>query len=82
MAIASLLDSSDGRYAVFVSDAANLVAGDTNGQSDVFVKDLTGGATSLASVASSGVQADHGCSSATISDDGRYVTLKARPVTT
>jgi Tol biopolymer transport system component len=31
--------SGDGRYVVFVSEATNLVAGDTNGVADVFVRD-------------------------------------------
>src|SRR4051794_38407983 len=31
--------SSNGRYVAFVSDASNLVPGDTNGQWDVFVRD-------------------------------------------
>jgi flagellin-like hook-associated protein FlgL len=33
--------SADGRYAAFRSSATNLVAGDTNGQTDSFIKDLT-----------------------------------------
>jgi len=36
--------SADGRWVAFVSDASNLVAGDTNGLQDVFVKDLQTGA--------------------------------------
>ena len=32
--------SADGRYVAFVSSATNLVAGDTNGVADVFVRDL------------------------------------------
>lgn len=39
--------SADGRYAAFVSSATNLVPGDTNGVSDVFVKDLRTGAIRL-----------------------------------
>ena len=31
--------SADGRYVAFGSDASNLVAGDTNGAGDVFVRD-------------------------------------------
>lgn len=31
--------SADGRYIAFISDASNLVAGDTNGQTDTFVAD-------------------------------------------
>lgn len=36
--------SADGRYVAFISAASNLVAGDTNGLQDVFVKDLLTGA--------------------------------------
>jgi Tol biopolymer transport system component len=39
-----------GRYVAFVSDATDLVAGDTNRMSDVFVRDLESGVTVLASV--------------------------------
>src|SRR4051812_46273240 len=37
--------SGDGRFVAFESDAANLVAGDTNGRIDVFVHDRLGGRT-------------------------------------
>ena len=37
--------SADGRYVVFQSDASNLVAGDGNGASDIFVRDLLTGTT-------------------------------------
>jgi hypothetical protein len=33
--------SADGRYVAFNSSATNLVAGDTNGFGDTFVRDLT-----------------------------------------
>ncbi len=36
--------SADGRYVAFISYASNLVPGDTNGISDVFVRDLQTGA--------------------------------------
>jgi Tol biopolymer transport system component len=39
--------SPDGRYAAFDSLASDLVAGDTNGTSDVFVRDLKKGTTRL-----------------------------------
>ncbi|GLZ01757.1 hypothetical protein Acsp02_90080 [Actinoplanes sp. NBRC 103695] len=66
--------SADGRYVVFTSYGANLVPGDTNDDSDVFVRDLATGSTSRVSVASSGRQAD-GFSAffLAISADGRYV---------
>jgi Tol biopolymer transport system component len=71
--------SADGRYVAFVSLAANLLgpAGDTNSAQDVFVRDLVGGTTTLASRASgpSGVQALGGASAPSISADGRYVAF-------
>jgi Tol biopolymer transport system component len=39
----------DGRYVAFTSDASDLAGGDTNGIPDVFVRDLQGGVTTLAS---------------------------------
>ena len=69
--------SADGRYVAFVSSAANLVTGDTNGGSDVFVKDRTTGATTRVSVDWAGNQASAGLSdfAAPISEDGRYVAF-------
>ena len=42
--------SGNGRYVAFQSDATNLVAGDTNGTTDIFVRDLVTNVTTLASV--------------------------------
>ena len=67
--------SADGRYVAFVSLASNLVAGDTNGQSDVFVRDLAMGQTVRVSFASDGAQANGWSRSPTISADGRYVAF-------
>src|SRR5262249_30312419 len=47
--------SSNGRFVAFTSLADNLVAGDTNGRRDVFVRDLQSGTTVLASVDFNGV---------------------------
>jgi len=49
--------SNDGRYVVFDSAAANLVAGDTNDQNDVFEHDLKTGSTIRVSVGTGGTQA-------------------------
>lgn len=46
--------SADGRHLAFVSDADNLVAGDSNGVADAFVRDLRTGVTRLASTAADG----------------------------
>jgi Tol biopolymer transport system component len=65
--------SSDGRFVAFVSDASNLVPGDTNGWSDVFVHDQQTGETTRVSVASDGTQANYDSFQPTISANGRYV---------
>ena len=46
----------DGCEIAFYSDATNLVAGDTNGKTDIFVHDRTTGVTERESVASDGSQ--------------------------
>lgn len=46
--------SSDGRYLVFSSTAANLVADDTNGFGDVFVRDASSHTTQRVSLSSAG----------------------------
>ena len=48
--------SGDGRFVVFTSAASKVVAGDANGQRDVFVRDRLRGTTTRASVDSSGRQ--------------------------
>ena len=67
--------SADGRYVAFGSDASNLVPGDTNGTSDVFVRDLRSGTTQRVSVATDGTQANGDSDSPAISADGRYVAF-------
>ena len=67
--------SADGRYVAFDSVASNLVAGDSNGTSDVFVKDLQSGATTLASTDSLGSQGNGGAYRPTLSSDGRHVAF-------
>ena len=68
--------SADGRYVAFISSADNLVEGDTNGVTDIFVHDWNTGETQRVSVASDGTQAnsDSGATPA-ISADGRYVAF-------
>lgn len=70
--------SADGRYVAFLSEASNLVAGDTNGVWDVFRKDLLTGETLRLSTSATGVQALPGQWSGwgmEISADGRMVIL-------
>ena len=49
--------SADGRYVAYYSEASNLVSGDTNGGTDVFVYDRRSGATKRVSVAAGGEEA-------------------------
>ena len=67
--------SADGRYVAFESDSDNLVPGDTNGRTDVFVHDRQTGTTTRVSVDSAGNQASAGSIDAHISADGRYVAF-------
>ncbi len=70
--------SADGRFLVFDSVATNLVAGDTNDSTDVFLVDLTNGnQISRISVASDGSQGNGASSKADISGDGRFVVFQS-----
>jgi Tol biopolymer transport system component len=73
--------SADGRFEVFTSDASNLVAGDTGGITDVFLRDRQSGVITRVSVDSSGAQADGNSYSAAnlnvVSSDGRYVVFES-----
>ena len=71
--------SADGRYVTFESQASNLVAGDSNGSTDVFVKDLSTGAVQRVSVTNGGAQFGGGGSTPSMSADGRYVTFSGQP---
>ncbi|MEQ1895301.1 MAG: calcium-binding protein [Planctomycetota bacterium] len=68
--------SADGRYVAFWSYAP-LVAGDTNGAPDIFVRDLQSGGTELVSVDSLGAQGNDGSYYPSISADGRYVAFQS-----
>jgi Tol biopolymer transport system component len=67
--------SADGRYVAFNSSATNLVSGDTNGFTDVFVHDRQSGATVRVSVDSAGVQGNNFSLFPSISADGRFVAF-------
>lgn len=67
--------SSDGRFVAFESTASNLVSGDTNGGSDVFLHDRLTGGTRRVSVASGGAQVLAGSSRPSVSGDGRCVAF-------
>ena len=67
--------SGNGRFVVFRSYATNLVAGDTNGQRDVFLHDRATGTTLMASVGSGGTLSNGNSEGADVSNDGRIVSF-------
>lgn len=67
--------SSDGRYVAFRSQANNLVAGDTGGNSDIFVHDRNTAITTRVSIDSLGVQGNNFSYAPAISGDGRHVAF-------
>ena len=69
--------SADGRFVAFRSNAGNLVANDTNGKTDVFLKDTQTGVLTRVSTSAGGGQAGaaSGYTSLAISASGRYVAF-------
>ncbi|CAM5746460.1 putative Flocculation protein FLO11 [Streptomyces afghaniensis 772] len=65
--------SADGRRLAFVSSADNLVAGDTDGAADAFVRDLRTGTTRLASTGADVGPVDD----VALSGNGRYLAFGA-----
>ena len=72
----SVAISYDGQLIVYESAATDLVSGDTNGSSDVFVSTLSG-ETYRTSVDSSGNQVNQSSDFASISADGRFVAFRS-----
>ncbi len=69
--------SANGRLVAFSSSADNLVPGDTNAESDVFVHDLRTGQTTRVSVDSAGQEGNNPSSSPSISANGRFVAFSS-----
>jgi Tol biopolymer transport system component len=69
--------SADGRWVAFSSYASNLTSGDLNGVPDIFVHDLSTGATQIVSVSSSGQLGNARSLSPSISGDGSRVAFQS-----
>jgi Tol biopolymer transport system component len=69
--------SADGNLVAFTSDSSNLVPGDTNSASDVFVRNRSTGVTERVSVANDGGQANGASLWPAMSDDGRFVVFES-----
>lgn len=67
--------SDDGSIVVFESYASNLVAGDTNGTADVFVRDLSDNSITRVSLHSDGTQGDSYSLEPAVSADGRWIAF-------
>ncbi len=68
--------SANGRFVLFISTATNLVANDTNGAADIYLRDLEAGTTALVNVGSNGsLLGTNGATAPAISQDGRYVAF-------
>jgi Tol biopolymer transport system component len=65
--------SGSGRFVVFETNSGNLVPGDTNTETDVFVRDRKTGKTERVSLRSNGRQANSWSGYASISATGRFV---------
>ncbi len=78
--------SADGKHVVFASNATTLVANDSNGQRDLFIKHLLTGAIERVNTSATGVQAVDGIllldtGAPTLSGDGRYVVFESTDAT-
>ena len=71
--------SADGRYVAYLSDASNLVPGDTNDANDIFVFDRQMGTTERVPLASDGTQGNGFFTGGepAISADGRYIAYSS-----
>lgn len=72
--------SGDGRFVLFSSSSDDVVAGDTNGQLDVFMRDTLTGTTTRVSLQADGTQLASngtvfGARAAAVSDDGRTIVF-------
>jgi Tol biopolymer transport system component len=67
--------SADARFVSFASVATDLVPGDTNGETDSFVRDRTAGTTERVNLNNDGSQRTLGSGAPAISADGRFVAF-------
>jgi Tol biopolymer transport system component len=70
--------STNGQFVVFQSDAGDLVPNDTNGVTDIFIRDLAAGTTALVSVSTNGGPANGASTDPVMTPDGRYVAFISR----
>jgi len=67
--------STNGQFVLFESSASDLVAGDTNKASDIFVRDLGNGLTTLVSISTNGISGNGTSRGSVMTGDGHYVAF-------
>lgn len=72
--------SADASMVLFVSAASNLVAGDTNGANDVFLKNLRTGSVVRVSTGSTGTQTFGGAACLGLTPSGQHAVFSAQVV--
>lgn len=70
--------SKNGKVAVYVSSATNLIANDTNGVHDIFAMQIDTGVTTRISVSTLGVEANEKSEVLAVSETGRYITFRSK----
>jgi Tol biopolymer transport system component len=70
--------SADGRFVVFGSESPDIVPNDTNGVSDIFLRDRVLQQTRRISLGAGGAQANGHCQSPVISADGMFVAYESK----
>jgi Tol biopolymer transport system component len=69
--------SADGRWVVFESEATNLVPGDTNGLTDIFLHDRQSGITLRVSVGPGGLESNGDSTNPSVSADGQRIAFRS-----
>jgi Tol biopolymer transport system component len=67
--------SQDGRFVAFTSGASDLVVGDVNAATDIFLYDINTGAMNLVSTTTAGAQGNGDSSDANVAPGGQFVAF-------
>ncbi|MDQ8181181.1 cadherin-like beta sandwich domain-containing protein [Pelagicoccus sp. SDUM812005] len=70
--------SQDGRYIAFQSNSSTLVENDTNGTTDIFVRDMLTGVIVRKSTPTSGIESNGESTAPSISADGRCIVFQSK----
>jgi len=71
------ISAADGQFVAFSSGALQLVSGDTNQASDIFVRNRNTGVTSRVSVDSNALESNGPSFSASVSGDGHFIAYES-----